>query len=220
MRLRIPALLFVATAGGCVAETGIGYHAAVVAPAPVVVTPTVEATATVEAAPVEAAPAVEVEVDASPELVEVEPGIQVVYDYNEPVFFNDGFYWRFYNGGWYRSSVHTGGWVVYNDPPARIRGIRNPHTYAHYRPANYTPRARTAPVYNGGRGHVAPAGHTAPVYNGGHAAPAGHTAPVYNGAAGHTAPPPAAGHTAPVYNGGAKAAPPARTPPKKDEKKK
>src|ERR1041385_1618085 len=116
MRFRIPALLLVAAAG-CVAGTGVGYHAAVVAPAPVVVTPTVEATATVETAPVEAAPAAEVTVDATPELVEVQPGIQVVYDYDDPVFFTDGFYWRFYNGGWYRSSVHNGGWVVYNDVP-------------------------------------------------------------------------------------------------------
>jgi len=211
MRLKIPALLLVAAAGGCVAETGVGYHAAVVAPAPVVVTPTVSAE-------VEVAPAANVEVD----LVEVEPGIQVVYDYDEPVFFNDGFYWRFYGGTWYRSSVHTGGWVVYNDPPARIRGIRNPHTYAHYRPANYTPRhARATPVVNGTPGRRVEPARGAPVVNG-----TPHGAPVVNGNAGYhgAAGTPVVNGTAhgaagtPVVNGTPAKAAPVKAAPKKEDR--
>jgi hypothetical protein len=218
-------------ASGCVAETGVGYHAAVVAPAPVV-TATVEAPAPAPVV-VEAAPAAEVVVE-EPDLVEVEPGIRVVYDYDEPVFFSDGFYWRLSGGTWYRSSVHTGGWIVYNDVPSRIRGIRNPHTYAHYRPAGYTPRVREhrTPVVNGGH-RVEPA-HGTPVVNGAHhpagtpvvngnAHPAG--TPVVNGGGYHPAGTPVVNGNAhpagtPVVNG-AKGAP-AQTyhpPAKKDDKK-
>src|ERR1044071_7099 len=35
---------------------------------------------------------------ATPDLVTVQPGVQVVADYDEPVFFTDGFYWRYYDG--------------------------------------------------------------------------------------------------------------------------
>jgi hypothetical protein len=183
---------------------------------------------------VEAAPAAEVVVDAQPDLVEVQPGVQVVYDVDEPIFFSDGFYFRFYNGGWYRSSVHTGGWVVYNDVPARIRSIPNPHVYAHYRPAGYTPRhvGTTRPVVNGGARPVyngaARPGETRPVYNGG-----ARPAPVYNGAArpGETRPVVNGAATHPVYNGAnttrpvttpapARPAPSKTVPYKKDDKKK
>jgi hypothetical protein len=44
-----------------------------------------------------------------PELVYAAPGVQVIADYDEPIFFVDSFYWRFYGGGWYRSPRHTGG---------------------------------------------------------------------------------------------------------------
>jgi hypothetical protein len=124
--------------GGCVADAGLSYQAQVVAPAP-----TVE----VEATAVAPDPAADVQVEATveePELVEVDsaPGVQVVYDTDVPVFYSDNFYWRFDGGIWYRSTVHTGGWAVYNDPPERIRHIDRPTQYSHYRPATYTPRAQ------------------------------------------------------------------------------
>jgi hypothetical protein len=116
----------------------MSYQAQVVAPAPAV---------QVEATAVAPEPAADVQVEATveePELVEVEsaPGVQVVYDTDVPVFYSDNFYWRFDGGVWYRSTVHTGGWAVYNDPPERIRHIDRPTQYAHYRPATYTPRAQ------------------------------------------------------------------------------
>ena len=70
---------------------------------------------------------------AEPAMVEVSPGVMVIEDYHEPVFYSDGFYWRHYGGVWYRSSYHTGGWVTWRRPPARIIGIRRPHAYVRYR---------------------------------------------------------------------------------------
>src|SRR5438477_12979875 len=36
------------------------------------------------------------------DLVYAAPGVQVIADYDEPIFYSDGFYWRQYGGGWYR----------------------------------------------------------------------------------------------------------------------
>jgi hypothetical protein len=67
-----------------------------------------------------------------PQLVYVSPGVQVVYDYDEPVFYSSGYYWRNYGGVWYRSSYHTGGWIRYHAPAAIVR-IDRPNYYVRYR---------------------------------------------------------------------------------------
>jgi len=67
-----------------------------------------------------------------PDLVYVAPGVQVIADFDEPIFYADGLYWRFYAGTWYRSSQYTGGWVYATPPPVVLR-IERPHTYVHYR---------------------------------------------------------------------------------------
>jgi hypothetical protein len=77
----------------------------------------------------------------APDLVYVSPGVQVIADYDEPVFYSDGYYWRETNGTWYRSSYHTHGWV-YAAPPRTVISIQNRHSYRRYRPAGYTPRVR------------------------------------------------------------------------------
>jgi len=74
-----------------------------------------------------------------PDLVYAAPGVQVIADYDEPIFFVDGFYWRSYGGGWYRSPYHTGGWV-YATPPVAVRGIDRPQAYVHYRPQGWVSR--------------------------------------------------------------------------------
>jgi hypothetical protein len=143
MRFGLPLVLLAsAVGGGCVADGQVHYgvNAAVVAPAPAVV---------VETPPPAPEPAPVVDVD----LVEVSPGIQVIYDYDEPVFYSDGFYWRFYGGTWYSSRVHTGGWARVEAPPQRFRTIQ-PTAYVHYRPANYQPRYRSGPAV---RDHREPA---------------------------------------------------------------
>jgi hypothetical protein len=108
-----------------------------------------------------------------PDLVTVSPGVQVIADYDEPIFYSDGYYWRQYGGGWYRSSYYTGGWV-YARPPVAVMHIDRPYAYVRYHPAGWQGRPRTA----------------APVYASPRPAPA----------AGWRGPPPAAGRRAPVYS--------------------
>ena len=138
MRVHLAAGLLAAAvaAGGCYASAG--YRTGYVAPQPVYTTST---TATVS-------------VDTyQPDLVDVGGGVRVIADYEEPVFYTDNYYWRFYGGTWYRSSVYNGGWVVYNDIPYSVRRIDRPHAYVRYRPAGYQPRARRDPYVRDHRGH-------------------------------------------------------------------
>jgi hypothetical protein len=76
---------------------------------------------------------------STPDLVEVSPGVQVVADYDDSVFYSDGFYWRYDNGGWYRSNNYAGGFVYWNAPPQAIITINDPGHYRHYRPSGYQP---------------------------------------------------------------------------------
>jgi hypothetical protein len=50
--------------------------------------------------------------ETAPALVEVSPGIQVVPEYEQEVFFVDGWYWHRAGRAWYRTRDHRGGWVV------------------------------------------------------------------------------------------------------------
>ena len=49
---------------------------------------------------------------APPQLVVVQPGIQVVPDYDEEVFFSNGWYWLRRDESWYRTRDYRGGWVM------------------------------------------------------------------------------------------------------------
>ena len=82
---------------------------------------------------------------ATPTLVEVEPGVQVVADYDQPVFFSDGFYWRYDAGYWYRSPYYNRAWVSVSTPPVAVRQIQRPEVYVHYH-ANARVRTREAGV--------------------------------------------------------------------------
>jgi hypothetical protein len=69
-----------------------------------------------------------------PVLVEVTPGVQVVEDYDQEVFFVDGWYWYRSGPTWYRTRDHRGGWIVVHErgvPPALVR--IPPGRYKHYR---------------------------------------------------------------------------------------
>jgi hypothetical protein len=129
--------LFVSLLGGCFADGSVGVRARVVTPVPVVTV--APAPVYVEPAPPPPQPAVVVDEEA-PELVDVSPGVQVIYDYDEPIFFSDGFYWRQTGGIWYSSRSYRGGWGAYNGVPMRFRGGFDAHAYAHYRPAGYVSR--------------------------------------------------------------------------------
>ncbi len=82
----------------------------------------------------------------APDMLVISPGVRVIADYDEPIFYADSYYWMFSSGGWYRSSVYTGGWVYVASPPAHIRRIDRPHAYVHYRPSGYVPRHRPVPA--------------------------------------------------------------------------
>lgn len=82
----------------------------------------------------------------TPDLVVVSPGVSVIADYDEPIFYADGFYWWNYDGGWYRSSYYTGGWVVASAPLAVVR-IGDTRRYTHYRPRGYVARYRPRPSH-------------------------------------------------------------------------
>jgi hypothetical protein len=77
----------------------------------------------------------------APELVLVEGDVWVVERYHEPVFYTEGYYWRWYGGVWYRSTVHTGDWVTVTVVPASVQRIPKPEVYANYSaPAGATKR--------------------------------------------------------------------------------
>jgi len=92
-----------------------------------------------------------------PDLVYAAPGVQVIADYDEPVFFSDGLYWRFSGGYWYRSPYYNRGWVAAR-PPAAVLSINRPQGYVHYRPAGWAPRGRPVPPprYDAQRGAPPP----------------------------------------------------------------
>jgi hypothetical protein len=98
----------------------------------------------------------------APAMVAVEgaPGVTVIADYDYPVFFYGGAYWRYDGGIWYSSRWYNRGWAVNYGVPGVVARIDSPHLYAHY---------RGGPVYRGGVG-----------YRGGYR---GAATPVYRGAA-------------------------------------
>src|SRR5690349_16418452 len=68
---------------------------------------------------------------AEPVLVWVD-GVWVVEDYDEPVFYHSHYYWRYNGGVWYRSNVHTGGWVRIDVVPDRVRVIDRPERFVRW----------------------------------------------------------------------------------------
>ena len=79
----------------------------------------------------------------TPDLVYVGPGVQVVADYDYPVFYSEGFYWRYNNGIWLRSHMYNRGFVRVHRVPVVVRQIRYPHRYVHVRARGHV-RARPA----------------------------------------------------------------------------
>ena len=88
--------------------------------------------------------------EPAPDLVSIGPGVQVIANYNVPIFYSNGYYWRNYGGHWYRSYSYRGGWhAAY--PPRAVLGVRRPGAYAYYRPYGYVPRHPARGYYRNGR---------------------------------------------------------------------
>ncbi len=85
-------------------------------------------------------------------LAYVGPGVEVVADLDYPVFFADGFYWRWHGGYWWRSAYWDRGWVYATTVPVGVRGIVRPWGYAHFHPRpGYAVRLAPRPVHMGRR---------------------------------------------------------------------
>src|SRR5688572_14998181 len=69
-----------------------------------------------------------------PDLYYLSPGVSVVAYSDYPTFYADNYYWMYSGGLWYRSPYYGSGWVVYNDVPYGVRGIRNPYGYTRFQP--------------------------------------------------------------------------------------
>jgi len=126
---------------------------------------------------------------AGPDMAYVAPGVQVIADYDYPVFFSDGFYWRYDAGYWYRSPYYDRGWIGVRDVPYGIRGVRDPWIYSHYR-AGATwngSRWEGGRVVRGGGPYVRDHRGYSPAYRpsaGYRSTPAYRPAPVYRGGGG------------------------------------
>jgi len=69
----------------------------------------------------------------APTLAYVQPGVQVVADYDYPVFYSGGAYYRYDNGYWYSSPYWNRGWRQSREVPVAVRGVHEPWAYRHYR---------------------------------------------------------------------------------------
>jgi len=89
---------------------------------------------------------------AEPQLYYYGPGVSVVAYSDDPVFYSDGLYWRYYGDTWYSSSYYGGGWAVSYNVPYGVRSIDRPHSYAHFTPNQGWTRVNASGGYYGGGG--------------------------------------------------------------------
>jgi hypothetical protein len=69
-----------------------------------------------------------------PPLVVVEPGVSVVSDYDQEVFYSDGYYWARQDRSWYRSHDHRRGWAAVDERYVPAPIVRSPPgKYRRYR---------------------------------------------------------------------------------------
>jgi len=71
---------------------------------------------------------------AAPPLVVIHPGVSVVRDWDDEVFYSNGYYWARQDRTWYRTNDNRGRWArveshsvpaaIYQSPPGRYRRYR------------------------------------------------------------------------------------------------
>src|SRR4051812_36325066 len=77
---------------------------------------------------------VQVALPAAPALVVVQPGVQVVENYDEEVFFANGWYWVQRDGYWYRARTPRSAFVVVERRRVPVAIVRlPPGHYRHWR---------------------------------------------------------------------------------------
>jgi hypothetical protein len=78
--------------------------------------------------------------EVAPPLVVVSPGVMVVPDYEEEVFFVNGWYWCRRGPYWYRARDHRGGWVVVERQYVPVTLVKTPPGhYKHYKASGLPP---------------------------------------------------------------------------------
>lgn len=79
-------------------------------------------------------------------LAYVGPGLWVVTDYDDPLFYSDGYYWLYRDGVWLRSATYGGSYVRVSARivPGPVRRIDRPHRYVRYHPPRHA-RVRRGP---------------------------------------------------------------------------
>ena len=68
----------------------------------------------------------------TPDMDYVGPDVQVVADYDYPVFYSGGAYYRYDNGIWLRSHYHDRGYIRATAVPNAVLTISSPESYRHY----------------------------------------------------------------------------------------
>jgi hypothetical protein len=68
----------------------------------------------------------------SPRLEYISPGVQVVADYDYPVFYSGGAYWRYDSGTWLYSHQPYHGFIRARVVPRAVLSIDRPYAYTHY----------------------------------------------------------------------------------------
>ncbi|MCE9575297.1 MAG: hypothetical protein K8W52_19255 [Deltaproteobacteria bacterium] len=81
----------------------------------------------------------------TPGMVYIDSDVQVVADYEYPVFYSSGAYWRFDGGYWYRSPWRDRSWSRTENVPVAVRRVPHPENYAHYTPGPRDHRVAPAP---------------------------------------------------------------------------
>ncbi len=83
-----------------------------------------------------------------PMLAYVGPGLWVVTDYDEPLFYSDGYYWLYRDGVWLRSSTYGGSYVQVSARivPRPVLGVDRPHRYVRYHPSSHVRVHRGPPA--------------------------------------------------------------------------
>ncbi len=88
-----------------------------------------------------------------PGMVYISPDVEVISDYDYPVFYSTGLFWRNDGGIWYSSRWRDRGWGVSYNVPMGIRGIDRPFAYAHYHGGGIYGRGARGGVYARGGGY-------------------------------------------------------------------
>ena len=87
-------------------------------------------------------------VSGPPMLAYVGPGLWVVTDYDEPLFYSDGYYWLYRDGVWLRSSTYGGSYVHVSARivPRPVMRVDRPHSYVRYHASRHARVHRGPPA--------------------------------------------------------------------------